>query len=53
MISILSIVTWLLIGKVNVFKTRFLYLIKAAKTNNIDTIATKSVIGHILGDIVK
>lgn len=55
MVKVLFNMTWLSIARPGVFKTRFLYLFKAASTNDIDTTKTEgairditeSIIGHI------
>lgn len=41
----------MLVAKPNISQMRFLYLIKAAKVNNVDTIIAESPIGGVTGDI--
>lgn len=44
--------TWLSIARPGVFKTRFLYLFKAASTNDIDTTKTEGAIRDITESII-
>ena len=53
MVKVLSVITWLSVVRPSVPKIRFLCLIKAARANNVDTIAAGSAAGGVMGDIAK
>lgn len=50
-------VTWLHVARPGVLRTKFLYSIKAAEANNVDTTGARgaagSIAGGVMGDILE
>lgn len=46
-------VTWLLITKLNNFRARYLYLLKAVRINNVNITEVENIVGGIIVNIAE